>query len=631
MKHKTIILIALMAAVFSFSGVALAQEEAELPEPGLTPTSPFYFLDRLGDWAKVNILTFNSVRKTEIKIEITEERLAELNDVSQKAPSRTDILEKLEADVEAGANEANSGAEKLDSQNRNVSGLMEKFNNFSLKRQEVLEKVIERVPEKVKEKIEKRFENIQEQIEKHREILLKQKEKGFISEEKLGSIIQKSLSRLKDQLEERKERLEEIEDEALKEKLENIIEKKTEILEGGVLAVESRDDLKDLRDKITETRKEAIKSILETRKELKMEAPTTEEALEKIHENKLDLKEEAEKIIREVGEKISKTEEELSQLKEEGVSITQNIDELLVRTKEHLKKAKAAFGESRFGEAFGQAAAALRNINNARRSVERISEGKEELPEKIDNLKEDLAQLEEKIKSFGETAPQDIEELFEAGKAELLKAENFFKEADFQEALRHFKISERIVDKLTRYLERVTEAKEEDEEFSEKSIEEKKDILEKGLEKAKKIRKIERLEEKKEARLEMPASIKSQEDKKEEIKENEDEGETEDKEASRKTNKETGSIERIDMTARQWSFEPATIKVKKGAKVILNIKSVDVKHGFSLPEFDVKADLEPGRTEKVEFVASKTGRFQFRCSVFCGAGHFGMTGTLVVE
>src|SRR3989338_9016559 len=587
MKHKTIILIALMAAVFSFSGVALAQEEAELPEPGLTPTSPFYFLDRLGDWAKVNILTFNSVRKTEIKIEITEERLAELNDVSQKAPSRTDILEKLEADVEAGANEANSGAEKLDSQNRNVSGLMEKFNNFSLKRQEVLEKVIERVPEKVKEKIEKRFENIQEQIEKHREILLKQKEKGFISEEKLGSIIQKSLSRLKDQLEERKERLEEIEDEALKEKLENIIEKKTEILEGGVLAVESRDDLKDLRDKITETRKEAIKSILETRKELKMEAPTTEEALEKIHENKLDLKEEAEKIIREVGEKISKTEEELSQLKEEGVSITQNIDELLVRTKEHLKKAKAAFGESRFGEAFGQAAAALRNINNARRSVERISEGKEELPEKIDNLKEDLAQLEEKIKSFGETAPQDIEELFEAGKAELLKAENFFKEADFQEALRHFKISERIVDKLTRYLERVTEAKEEDEEFSEKSIEEK--------------------------------------------KENEDEGETEDKEASRKTNKESGSIERIDMSARQWSFEPATIKVKKGAKVILNIKSVDVKHGFSLPEFDVKADLEPGRTEKVEFVASKTGRFQFRCSVFCGAGHFGMTVTLVVE
>lgn len=296
MKQRIIVFIALTAAVFSFTGVVLAQEETELSQPGLTPLSPFYFLDRLGDWARLNILTFNPVRKAEIKIEIAGERLAELNDVFEKAPAKTDILEKLEAEVETGASEANSEAEKLDSENRNVSKIMERLNSFFLKRQEVLEKVIERVPEKVKEKIEIRFGNIQKQIEKHREILLKQKEKGFMSEEKLGSIIQKSLDRLKDQ------------------------------------------------------------------------------------------KEKAEKIIREVKEKISETEEKLSQLKERDISAAQNIDELLIRASGHLEKAKAAFGESRFGEAFGQATAALRNVNNALRSVERISEGeKEEKNEKEKN------------------------------------------------------------------------------------------------------------------------------------------------------------------------------------------------------------------------------------------------------
>ena len=87
----------------------------------------------------------------------------------------------------------------------------------------------------------------------------------------------------------------------------------------------------------------------------------------------------------------------------------------------------------------------------------------------------------------------------------------------------------------------------------------------------------------------------------------------------------------IDMTAKQWEFEPGIVTVKEGSKVKLNIKSVDVAHGFALPDFGVSQRLEPGKTEIVEFTADKKGTYTFFCSVACGSGHRSMKGTLVVE
>jgi cytochrome c oxidase subunit 2 len=65
--------------------------------------------------------------------------------------------------------------------------------------------------------------------------------------------------------------------------------------------------------------------------------------------------------------------------------------------------------------------------------------------------------------------------------------------------------------------------------------------------------------------------------------------------------------------------------------VKLSIKSTDVSHGFSLPEFGVAETLSPNSTVNVQFTASKTGTFSFFCTVFCGAGHGGMNGKLIVE
>lgn len=85
------------------------------------------------------------------------------------------------------------------------------------------------------------------------------------------------------------------------------------------------------------------------------------------------------------------------------------------------------------------------------------------------------------------------------------------------------------------------------------------------------------------------------------------------------------------LTAKQWSFSPSKITVNKGDKVILHIKSIDVTHGFQIDEFGVSKTLSPGKTVDVQFAASKTGTFSFFCNVFCGSGHGGMNGKLIVK
>lgn len=93
----------------------------------------------------------------------------------------------------------------------------------------------------------------------------------------------------------------------------------------------------------------------------------------------------------------------------------------------------------------------------------------------------------------------------------------------------------------------------------------------------------------------------------------------------------SASVKEFTMTAKQWVFDPEVITVKQGDKVKINIKSLDVAHGFALPDFGVEQNLEPGKEIVVEFIASKKGEFTFSCSVMCGAGHREMTGKFIVE
>ena len=91
------------------------------------------------------------------------------------------------------------------------------------------------------------------------------------------------------------------------------------------------------------------------------------------------------------------------------------------------------------------------------------------------------------------------------------------------------------------------------------------------------------------------------------------------------------SIKEINLTAKQWEWNPSTITVNQGDTVRLNITSVDVEHGFSISRYNINELLSPGKTVTVEFLADKTGEFSYSCSVVCGEGLGQMNGTLIVQ
>lgn len=90
-------------------------------------------------------------------------------------------------------------------------------------------------------------------------------------------------------------------------------------------------------------------------------------------------------------------------------------------------------------------------------------------------------------------------------------------------------------------------------------------------------------------------------------------------------------VKEFNITARQWEFIPSVIEVNQGDRVILHVTSVDVTHGFWLPDFNIDKRLEPGSTVTVEFIADRSGSFKMICSVFCGEGHFEMKGDIMVR
>ncbi|HLC49960.1 MAG TPA: cupredoxin domain-containing protein [Candidatus Nanoarchaeia archaeon] len=90
-------------------------------------------------------------------------------------------------------------------------------------------------------------------------------------------------------------------------------------------------------------------------------------------------------------------------------------------------------------------------------------------------------------------------------------------------------------------------------------------------------------------------------------------------------------VKEFKITAKQFSFDPATIEVNKGDKVRLIVTSVDVPHGIAIKEYGINQRLDVGKPATIEFTADKNGEFTTYCSVVCGAGHGTMKGKLIVH
>lgn len=93
----------------------------------------------------------------------------------------------------------------------------------------------------------------------------------------------------------------------------------------------------------------------------------------------------------------------------------------------------------------------------------------------------------------------------------------------------------------------------------------------------------------------------------------------------------SASIKEYTINGSNMKFEPNTMSVKKGDTVRITFKNVGGMHDFVIDEFNVKTKvLQAGNEEVVEFIADKTGTFEYYCSV---GKHreMGMKGTLTVN
>ena len=276
-------------------------EDLGVSEPKLLPDSPFYFLK---NWARgiQNVLTFNPIRKAELRMKFANEKLMEVKKIVQKTQDPEKIkkaTENYQQEVEKIKNQVEKIKEKA-KENPQVESFLDKFIHQQTLHQKLLQKLETQVPPEAFEKIEEARE---EHLERFKDVMLK--------------------------LEDRKEKI--------TEKLDKILEeqKGSQFKEFKNLEV-----LKNLEEKVPEEAKEAIKQAEENalkrlQGDLEKMSPEDQEKfgeyLEKIsgeNERHLEIMENLKAKIKEVPE-TPKVLELKERLEEGKTKIFQKIEEKL--------------------------------------------------------------------------------------------------------------------------------------------------------------------------------------------------------------------------------------------------------------------------------------------------------------
>jgi cytochrome c oxidase subunit II len=91
------------------------------------------------------------------------------------------------------------------------------------------------------------------------------------------------------------------------------------------------------------------------------------------------------------------------------------------------------------------------------------------------------------------------------------------------------------------------------------------------------------------------------------------------------------NVKVFEVSGKPFEFSVKEIKVKKGDKVRINFTSTQGMHDWVVDEFNAKTKvIQAGQSDSVEFLADKTGTFEYYCSMPTHRQQ-GMVGKLIVE
>ena len=371
-------------AVEQAESVTLA--DLEIEDPGLLPTSPFYFFKEWGRGVQ-SFFTFNSVAKAELEVKFANEKAAELKVVEEQSPDDEMGIVRALSNFQRAQERVSARLERLreTSENPNIDRLLSKIVEKSVVHDKLLQEI--EIRHKDKEEIRIRLKDaglaialvVNMAAEKDDPEKFVQRLKKTLQETRGGALKDVRAVEILDRIgqnvsEEVRVRLDVVRD-GFKDKARLRIEELAEEGEDKVRAILERtpgDDsrravvLEEIRLNISDRAANALKR--------------AQDAVDEKLSNAPDRKEKAAEQIRHAGERIEMAQKKIQEIDEVRVVIKT----LLKQAERHLVSAKEAFEQEQYGVAFGQARAAEVVARNALR----ILEGGEDSPVTLERAKE---------------------------------------------------------------------------------------------------------------------------------------------------------------------------------------------------------------------------------------------------
>lgn len=162
MKQRLMILVLALMVTSNVSPV-LAHTSAELPEPGLTPDSPLYFLDTVSESVGM-VFAFSDEAKTKRATMIAGEKIAEIKAMVEKGDevAARKASDRYESVMASAAQDLAQAAQSKDGFDAALADLVATATSHHLT---VLAEVYDRVPEQAKDAIQRVMEKSEQRAE----------------------------------------------------------------------------------------------------------------------------------------------------------------------------------------------------------------------------------------------------------------------------------------------------------------------------------------------------------------------------------------------------------------------------------------------------------------------------------
>ena len=90
------------------------------------------------------------------------------------------------------------------------------------------------------------------------------------------------------------------------------------------------------------------------------------------------------------------------------------------------------------------------------------------------------------------------------------------------------------------------------------------------------------------------------------------------------------AMQEFAIIAKNFQYLPKTIVLRKSIPARLYFTSLDRAHDIKIEGLQIRQEVVPGKAAVVEFTPQAVGTFEYICDVYCGPGHRGMKGKIIV-